>query len=65
MKIDWEERVLKDAYPECSNVGLSYEELYQEFKKRFLEEVVAEEKIKQRTHTLVRTLELRESDLGK
>jgi len=36
--IDWDTKILKDDYPECSNVGLSYEELYQAFKERLREE---------------------------
>lgn len=37
-KIDYEEKVLVDTYPECSNVGPSLEEIYQAFKKRLNKE---------------------------
>ena len=37
-KIDWDTKVLIDNWPECSNVGISYEELYQAFLKRMKEE---------------------------
>ena len=37
-KIDWDDRVLIDAYSECDNVSLSYEEIYQIFKERMQEE---------------------------
>jgi len=38
-RIDWKDCVLIDAYPECSNVGLSYDDLYKEFKKRHNKEM--------------------------
>lgn len=39
--MDWKDRLMKDDYHEAT-AGLSYEELYQAFKKRFMEEVRAE-----------------------
>lgn len=38
--MDWKDRIMKDDYYEPS-ADLSYEELYQAFKKRFMEEVQA------------------------
>jgi len=33
-ELDWNDKILIDNYDECSPVGVSYEELYQHFKKR-------------------------------
>ena len=41
-KVDYEEKVLVDTWPECSNVGPSLEEIYQAFKKRLSKENLQE-----------------------
>jgi len=38
-KFDWESLLLIGTCPECSPVGASYEELYQQFKARLMTEI--------------------------
>ena len=38
---DWDTHILINNYPECSSVGVSYEELYQAIRGRLLNDIVS------------------------